>query len=110
MSGLQAVTTACQLLTQQDKRSIRAHTFWILAVPEIILLRIGNAEDPVPQHLDTDDAQTSEPAEFNRREGKVTRLKRVHEWDPNVVSKGEHETETVGCDIHRRQDCGLIQG
>jgi hypothetical protein len=37
-------------------------------------------------------------------------LKRICKWNPGEVSDREHESKSIGGDIHGCEDCGLSQG
>jgi hypothetical protein len=78
-----------------------------LSIAEVVLLAIGISEDVIPQEIDEQDTQDTEKAEFDMVEGEITGLKSVNERNKCEVADSKHESETITCDVHRREQCGL---
>jgi hypothetical protein len=76
------------------------HSFGILSVAEIVLLGVGVAEDVIADQVYEDDGSGGKRPEFHGVEDEVAGLEGVHERHPCQIAKGEHETESVGGDIH----------
>jgi hypothetical protein len=77
------------------------------AVPEIVLLAVGGAEDVVAEHVEGEDDGGQDGAELDLLVDEVAGLEGVGEGDPGEVADGEHETEAVGGDVHGGEDGGL---
>ena len=76
------------------------HTLWVLPNSELVLLIVGSSEDPVTQHVDTDNSSSPHGAQFYRMKGKIPRLKGVCEWDPCEVSDGKHPSKSLSGNVH----------
>lgn len=77
----------------------------ILRIPaEVVLLRVGQAEDAITSSQDGTNSNQAESAKLLRMDGKVACLSRVHERQPNDISEAQHEPEAVSSDIHGSQD------
>lgn len=82
-------------------------TFRVLAVPEVVLLRVGGPEDVVSGSLDGEHTRNGDRGELGRVEGEVAGLKCVGEGDPAEIANRQHEAEAVGDDIHGGEQSGL---
>mmetsp|Transcript_36259 Transcript_36259/g.116432 ORF Transcript_36259/g.116432 Transcript_36259/m.116432 type:complete len:245 (+) Transcript_36259:403-1137(+) len=76
--------------------------------PEGVLLGVCAAKHAVAQYV-----EERHPYQCRHGEGRVVvdenaSLERVREGNPREVSKGEHEAETVGRDVHSGEDRLLI--
>lgn len=71
---------------------------------EVVLLRVGQAEDAVTSSQDSADGNQTKGTELLRMSGQVAGLSRVHEGHPDNVAEAEHESEAVGGDVHGCQN------
>lgn len=85
----------------------RQLTLGVLAMPEIVLLRVTDLEDIHPHEGQEGDTSRSGRTEVDGVEGEVPRLKTEDEGDPGEVAEREHEAETVGRDVHLVEDGAL---
>ena len=86
------------------ERKTRRRAFWVLAVSEIVLLRVGVAEDVVPDQIHHDDRSSGHRAEFDRVECQIAGLEGVHKGDPRQVTYRQHVPKSIRGDIHRREN------
>mmetsp|Transcript_26066 Transcript_26066/g.60859 ORF Transcript_26066/g.60859 Transcript_26066/m.60859 type:complete len:377 (+) Transcript_26066:351-1481(+) len=71
---------------------------------EGILLTVGAAEDAVSQGVGGQHQQEHGEAEVRIVIDQIPRLEAVREGHPGQVAKDQHEAESVGGNVHRRQD------
>lgn len=78
--------------------------FRIGTVAELVLFRVGFTEDVVSDEVNADDGSSAGDAKVDRMESKVASLKTIHKGNPDEVSDGKHEPETVGGNVHGGED------
>ena len=75
-------------------------TLGVTAITELVLLVVCAAECPESKKLDSHDDGDVDGAELDGAESEVARLKAVGEGHPDEITKGQHEAEAVGGDVH----------
>lgn len=99
--------TAPPARSQQLASRSGGHVLEVLgvgAVAELVLFRVGFAENVVADEVDSNDSRSSSDTEVDRSESKVAGLQTVDEGHPDEVSNREHETEAVGGNVHSGED------
>lgn len=76
----------------------------VSAIPKLVFLPVGLSENVQTDRFDEYDRRASNQSEIDRVEGEVSRLQAIHEWHPDEVTKGKHESEAVGRDVHLVQN------
>lgn len=81
---------------------------WILGIgAEKVLLVVGKAEYGVAYTQDGKNACGAVDAKGEGVDGEVTAGCGVKEWNPDEITKGEHEAKTVGCGVDLGEDGGF---
>lgn len=82
-------------------------TLWVVTLSELVLLNVADTEDVVAKQLKSCDTSSASETEVNLVESEVASLETIGEGHPCQVTDGEHEAETIGCDVHGCEDGGL---
>lgn len=85
-------------------RRTLVHRMISTVASKVILLSIGAPENVVSNALSRNNNQSMGQAHIDREIGQEASLKRVVHGQPGQQSIGEHETESIGGDVHSRQD------
>ena len=85
----------------------RRLTLWVSTLAEIVLLSVADTEDVVSYELNAKNGDSTDKTELDGGKGEVSSLESVGKGDPGQVSDREHESESVGRNVHLGEDGGL---
>ena len=102
--------SATRVSGQRRRCTASGLTLWVTAVPEVVLLAIGSAEDVVSKQVYGYNERGVDRAELNLVENQVAGLKGVDEGNPSQVAHCKHETEAIRGDVHGGEDRRLHGG
>lgn len=71
---------------------------------EAVLLGVRAAEDVVADSVDGQSEDDAADAHLRRKDGQVSRLEGVEEWNPDKIAKGQHVAESVHNDVDHSQN------
>lgn len=89
----------CHVSSTAQRSSIRL-TLGVSTISEIKLLHVGAFESPRAEALDNENQGDGRVAEVDRVKGEVPRLEAVGKRDKQQVSERQHESESVGSNVH----------
>ena len=83
----------------REKEEDEKLTLWVLSLSELVLLVIRNSEDVVSYCLNGEYTSASkEPDVFGVLSEVISRVG-IGERNPEEISDGKHESETIGSDV-----------
>lgn len=90
----------------------RRHELEVAGIPtlaEFVLLAIGSAENVVADEIERKDGSGRQVAQLDGHKCQETSLKTVDEGHPGQVAHREHESKSIGGDVHLGEDGLLIE-
>ena len=83
-------------------------TLGVFSIAKVVLLAICISKYIISQKIDEQNTKSTERAKFEVMESEVTGLKSVSKGNERQVADSKHESETVACDVHGREQ-GRLQ-
>ncbi|KAH3665317.1 hypothetical protein OGATHE_004133 [Ogataea polymorpha] len=79
------------------------------SLAEFALLAVGRVENVVSNGHDGHHTTEGSRRQMHRSEREISCLQGVSEWNPTQIAKCEHETESVGGNVHHGKHAFLVE-